>query len=72
MSCLLAAGCAAPVASVTAEPVAKAPPRAKAPQQTEWIGKPAPAFTLPSLDGTSVSLSDFKGKYVVVHFGTGW
>jgi len=31
-------------------------------------GKPAPAFTLPSATGDKVSLSGFKGKYVVVYF----
>ena len=31
-------------------------------------GDPAPAFTLPADDGTSVSLSDFAGKKVVVYF----
>lgn len=32
------------------------------------IGKAAPAFTLKDLDGTSHSLSDFKGKIVVVEW----
>lgn len=31
-------------------------------------GKPAPAFTLPSADGKQVSLSDFKGKVVVLEW----
>jgi peroxiredoxin Q/BCP len=31
-------------------------------------GKRAPAFKLPSSEGGSVSLSGFKGKYVVVYF----
>lgn len=47
------------------------------------VGKPAPAFTLPSCESKSVSLSDFKGKvvvlewtnyscpFVVKHYGTG-
>jgi peroxiredoxin Q/BCP len=29
---------------------------------------PAPAFTLPADDGSEVSLSDFKGKNVVLYF----
>ncbi len=32
------------------------------------VGEKAPQFTLPSQDGTPVSLTDFKGKWVVVYF----
>jgi len=32
------------------------------------VGEPAPAFTLTDLDGTSHSLSDFKGKTVVLEW----
>ena len=32
------------------------------------VGATAPAFTLPSQDNTPVSLSDFKGKWVVLYF----
>ena len=32
------------------------------------IGKPAPAFTLPSCESKSVSLADFKGKVVVLEW----
>ena len=31
-------------------------------------GKPAPDFTLPDADGKDVSLSDFRGKNVIVYF----
>jgi peroxiredoxin Q/BCP len=31
-------------------------------------GQPAPDFTLPSQDGSKVSLHDFKGKWVVLYF----
>lgn len=31
-------------------------------------GQAAPAFTLPSQDGSNVSLSDFAGKWVVLYF----
>jgi protein SCO1/2 len=31
--------------------------------------EPAPGFTLTSQAGTSVSLSDFRGKYVLLYFG---
>lgn len=37
-------------------------------QATVEIGKPAPAFTLPSQDGTNMSLSSYKGKYVVLEW----
>jgi peroxiredoxin Q/BCP len=32
------------------------------------VGTAAPAFTLPSQTGDNVSLSDFKGKWVVLYF----
>ena len=35
-------------------------------------GKPAPAFTLVTLDGKKVSLSDYKGKAVLVNFWATW
>ncbi len=35
-------------------------------------GKPAPAFTLTSLDGKKVSLSDFKGRPVLVNLWGTW
>ena len=35
-------------------------------------GTPAPAFTLTTPDGNAVSLSDFKGKYVVLDFWASW
>lgn len=31
-------------------------------------GDPAPSFTLPSHDGTTVSLQDYLGKWVVLYF----
>ncbi|HEV2064184.1 MAG TPA: hypothetical protein VGS00_06515 [Thermoanaerobaculia bacterium] len=37
-----------------------------------WIGNPAPPFGLSALDGKKLSLSDLKGKLVVLHFGAGW
>ena len=36
------------------------------------IGKPAPGFTLPTLEGKSVSLADFKGKVVLLKLATTW
>lgn len=32
------------------------------------VGQAAPDFTLPSQDGTRISLHDFKGKWVVLYF----
>jgi peroxiredoxin len=32
------------------------------------VGDPAPSFTLPAIDGRTVSLSDFKGRYVVLEW----
>lgn len=36
------------------------------------LGQDAPDFRLEGLDGKKVGLGDFKGKYVVLHFGAGW
>jgi peroxiredoxin len=36
------------------------------------MGKPAPDFTLPSPDGKMISLSSFRGKYVLVDFWASW
>lgn len=35
-------------------------------------GKPAPAFTLVNLNGRKVSLSDYKGRPVIVNFWATW
>lgn len=35
-------------------------------------GSPAPDFTLKNLEGKAVSLSDFKGKYVIIDFWGSW
>ena len=37
-------------------------------QDVPQTGQQAPEFTLPSQDGTDVSLKDFRGKYVVLYF----
>ncbi len=36
------------------------------------VDAPAPDFTLKNLDGVDVSLSDFKGKVVVLDFWASW
>ena len=35
-------------------------------------GQLPPAFTLPTLDGKRVSLSDFKGRVVLLYFWASW
>ncbi|HNT98584.1 MAG TPA: thioredoxin family protein [Elusimicrobiales bacterium] len=39
-----------------------------APKEKADIGKPAPAFTAPDIGGKKVSLSDHKGKFVVLEW----
>lgn len=36
------------------------------------IGQTAPSFQLPGIDGNTYSLSQFRGKYVVIHFAATW
>ncbi len=36
------------------------------------LGSPAPDFALPSLDGPSVRLADFKGRPVLINFWATW
>ncbi len=71
-----------PVASPTPLPAAKptSPAQANstpaAPTPTPFppprVGAPAPDFTLTSLDGKPVSLSDFRGKRVILNFFATW
>ncbi|MGC9157521.1 MAG: peroxiredoxin [Terracidiphilus sp.] len=43
--------------------------RVRAAKQTmPAVGQPAPAFTLPSQDGSPISLASFRGKWVVLYF----
>jgi len=41
-------------------------------QLEQSAGAPAPAFTLTDKDGKQVSLSDYKGKYVLLDFWGSW
>lgn len=46
--------------------------RETAMQGSSWIGKPAPEMSMPDVDGKEVSISSFKGKYVLVDFWASW
>ncbi|MBS1598196.1 MAG: AhpC/TSA family protein [Bacteroidetes bacterium] len=37
-----------------------------------WIGKQAPPLSLPDVNGKTISLSSFKGKYLLVDFWASW
>ena len=37
-----------------------------------WVGKQAPEFSMPDIEGKMVSLSSFRGKYVLVDFWASW
>ena len=40
--------------------------------QTVKVGAKAPLFQLQSLDGDTISLADYLGKYVVIHLAASW
>jgi len=40
--------------------------------ENSWIGKQAPELSLPDVNGKNISLSSFKGKYVLVDFWASW
>lgn len=46
--------------------------KAAAPKQHPLIGQQAPEISLPDTDGKTVTLSSFKGKYVLIDFWASW
>lgn len=40
--------------------------------QGTWVGKPAPAMSMPDVNGKEVSIESYKGKYVLVDFWASW
>ena len=53
---------------LTTPPPPYVPPPISAVEVSPGIGKPTPDFTLPTLDGKQLSLSQFRGKKVMVNF----
>ncbi|MBY0537057.1 MAG: TlpA family protein disulfide reductase [Chitinophagaceae bacterium] len=37
-----------------------------------WVGKKAPELSLPDVNGKNISVSSFKGKFVLVDFWASW
>jgi peroxiredoxin len=44
----------------------------KVQQASGWVGQQVPDFALPSTDGTTVSVSSFRGKYLLIDFWASW
>ena len=55
-----------------AQPATAPPAWAKLGVQAYESPRPAPAFTLPALDGRSVRLEDQKGKALLLFFWATW
>jgi len=41
-------------------------------QESDWVGKQVPDFDLPDADGNNVSLTSYRGKYLLVDFWASW
>jgi peroxiredoxin len=39
---------------------------------SSWVGKPAPELALPDANGRTISISSFRGKFVLVDFWASW
>ena len=59
-------------ATAVAQPATASAAWEKMGVQTYQPPKPAPAFTLPGLDGRTVSLDDQKGKALLLFFWSTW
>ncbi|HVY74419.1 MAG TPA: TlpA disulfide reductase family protein [Puia sp.] len=42
------------------------------PSGNSWVGKTVPELTLPDVNGNPVSISSFKGKYLLIDFWASW
>ena len=58
-----------PVAGAFAAALLGAPAQGVPPPLLE---QPAPPFELRGVDGSTLSLADLRGKFVVLHFGASW
>jgi thiol-disulfide isomerase/thioredoxin len=52
--------------------LALAKQKSQAPEEPEWTNKQAPELSLPDANGKTITLSSFKGKYVLVDFWASW
>jgi peroxiredoxin len=41
-------------------------------EEKSWVGKQAPELTLPDANGKPISISSFRGKYLLVDFWASW
>ncbi len=41
-------------------------------KQNNWLGRQAPELALPDMNGNTLSLASFKGKYLLVDFWASW
>ena len=44
----------------------------QATQKIDWVGKQAPEISLPDVNGKEITLSSFRGKFVLVDFWASW
>jgi len=42
------------------------------PKTNSWVGKQAPQLNLPDVNGKTISLSSFRGKYLLIDFWASW